>query len=364
MIKNTVATHLEIKSSTKNYAVTLLNDWLEIIDTIKDVGNVVTIIDKNIVPFHQEFVEELALLSPLYLMDATEETKTLTGLEKLLQFLQQHNATKATTVIAIGGGIVQDVVSFAAHIYYRGLRFIFVPTTLLAMSDSCIGGKNGLNFRGFKNQLGAFHCPDKVLIWTGFINSLSDEAIYSGYGEIYKLMLIGGDEYYADLVADLQQHGFNNQKISDFIYHSLDIKKKFIEEDEFDVGVRRILNYGHTFGHAIELATNYEIPHGVAVLRGIDIANYIAYKLGFLSEKLYFSIHDFIKTKFNYGVQADYTAETLIANVKRDKKITNDKLNMIFLEQVGQLRIEPILIDDKLHSMLEEYLIENSAAHI
>ncbi len=348
-----------VSSTSKKYEVMFTQSSDELLAELAKLKNVITFVDQTIERMYPALMAQLREFSPVYAITATEENKTLRGAEEVLTILQKHNASKSTTIVAFGGGIVQDIVSFVAHIYHRGLRFIFVPTTLLAMCDSCIGGKTGLNYNGFKNQLGTFHPPEKIFILPGFLETLSDEAIYSGYGEIFKLLLIGDTEGYQALKITLQRDGFKNPEVLSHIHQGLVIKKKFIEEDEFDNGVRRILNYGHTFGHALELATNYEVPHGIAVARGIDIANYIAWQKGLLAESVYHDVHEFIKTHFHCEMKPRINAESLIAHAQKDKKVSNSQINMIFMESISQFTIEPVLLDRQMSDIVHSYIKGN-----
>lgn len=347
---------ISIQSGSKTYQVDFLSARSDIIDYLKTLKNPVVITDRQIENLYPDFINEIKTFAPTYAIIASEENKTLSGAEYILKQLQSLNATKSTTIVAIGGGIIQDIVSFCAHIYYRGLPFVFIPTTLLAMCDSCIGGKAGLNFNGYKNQLGAFHPPEKILIWSGFVNSLPDDAIYSGYGEIIKLMLIESEEAYLKVKNTIETEGFKNSKLLDHIYQSLVIKKRFIEEDEFDNGVRRILNYGHTLGHALELATHYEVPHGIAVARGIDMVNFIACEKGLLPKAVYDNIRTFIQTYFHCDMKPAVSADVLLKNAGKDKKVVEGKLNMILMENFGQLNVKPVLLDQALNDIVSAYL--------
>jgi len=352
MIPNAIS----IESGTKNYRVEFVSARDEIVNQLKAIKNLVVITDKEIEKLYPDFINEIKEFAPTYAMVASEENKTLTGAEFILKQLQALNATKSTTIVAIGGGIIQDLVSFCTHIYYRGLPFVFIPTTLLAMCDSCIGGKNGLNYNGFKNQLGAFHPPEKVIIWSGFVNTLTKDAIYSGYGEIVKLMLIDSEEAYLNVKNTIESEGFNNSKLLDHIHQSLLIKKRFIEEDEFDNGVRRILNYGHTLGHALELATNYEVPHGIAVARGIDMVNFIASEHGLLPKAIYENIRTFIQAYFHCEMKPSVSAEILLQNARKDKKTAEGKLNMILMEDYGKFHVKPVLLNETLDGIVCDYL--------
>ncbi len=342
---------LIITSSNKTYSVEFVSQYNELLTELMTIKNPLVVIDRKILEIFPEFGDRF---SKLYSMDATEQNKSLAGVEAILEFFQSVDATRSSTVIGIGGGTLGDTVSFAAHIFYRGLNLVLVPTTLLSMCDSCIGGKCGVNFNGYKNQIGAIHPPEKVLIWPEFLNSLSAADLRSGYGEILKYKLLSGDEDYTQFKLKLAQHGMTHLNVLPDIYHGLCVKKKLIEEDEFDVGVRHLLNYGHTFGHALERATENAIPHGVAVARGIDIANFIAWQRGLLSRELFEDVHLLVEKYFSWDFGDAVTGEELISNIKRDKKMVAGScgevagLKMVLLEEIGKLKIESILLDELL----------------
>ncbi len=273
-------------------------------------------------------------------------------------FFQQNNATKQTIIIAIGGGVIQDITTFSAHVYYRGLRWVFVPTTLLSMCDSCIGAKASINFNNFKNQLGAFHSPHRVLICLPFLDTLSDTEIISGYGEILKLLLTGSAEQFALLRDAVEQGGLRNTDLSRLIFESLNVKKKIIEEDEYERDLRRILNYGHTFGHALEAITHHGIPHGKAVAWGVDLVNYLAVERGLLDRAEYDSIHAFIRKHFAHRLTQPVSAQELIDTTRRDKKVADGKVNLILLRTAGELKIVPTAYDARLQQEVERHLAD------
>jgi 3-dehydroquinate synthase len=231
-----------------------------------------------------------------------------------------------------------------------------VPTTLLAMSDSCIGAKTGINFNSYKNQLGFFYSPMKVHISLKFLETLGENDIISGYGEIFKLSLSGPIDCFKFLSDCLKKRGFHNPDIKDLIYQSLSIKKHVIEIDEYESDLRRILNYGHTFGHSLETFSNYETPHGIAVAWGMDLANWISYKKGFLSKKDFMRIHELAEQFFSFRISKNFIVKDLIEGAKRDKKVSEGKLNLILLEKPGKLRIVPTNFDDNLEKLIAEYL--------
>ncbi len=346
--------NIDIKSSSGIYTVSFPSDLTALSSALLAIPRSIFVVDNEIVRLYPELIHALHE-RPMLSLDATEEEKTFEGAEKVLDFFQTHHVNKASTVIAIGGGIIQDISCFAAHIYYRGIPFVFVPTTLLSMCDSCIGSKNGLNYKGYKNQIGAFQAPAAVLICKDFLGTLPEEAIRSGYGEILKLALIDGAKPYSQLRSALDSEGIKTSQVMDFIYSSLWIKKNYIEADEFDTGQRRILNYGHTFGHALEGLSNYAIPHGIAVAMGMDIVNYISWKKGYLKEADYWDIHQCIKKHFHLNYQLTLDIDILLEKVKKDKKVMKNQLNLILLKEVGHSEIEPVEVDTDMCSILTEY---------
>jgi len=219
------------------------------------------------------------------LFEANEQNKTFAGVEKIISELRERGVARANRISAIGGGIVQDVSTLSASTYMRGIKWEYYPTTLLGMVDSCIGGKSSINVGEFKNLAGNFYPPEKVIIDTSFCRTLEEVQIIEGLFEALKIC-------YADSQGTFQKYlSLINLKTSlydlDFIALvelSLLTKKRFIEEDEFDQGIRLLLNFGHTFGHAIEAATHFKVKHGVAVGLGILIAHNLSVVLGLIDE--------------------------------------------------------------------------------
>jgi 3-dehydroquinate synthase len=208
------------------------------------------IIDKKLVDYVKGYPN-------VYQIDAIEENKTITTVMDIISKLNSKR------VVVIGGGLVQDVGSFASSIFKRGIEWIYFPTTLLAMADSCIGSKTSLN-TNVKNKIGTYHSPKAIYINTVFLNTLSTSHIQSGLGEILKLCMIG------NRLNEYEQYRGDFEKL---IKLALIIKRSVIEIDEYDTGIRKGLNYGHTLGHVLEVLSNYSIPHGVAVVHGMLLVN-------------------------------------------------------------------------------------------
>jgi 3-dehydroquinate synthase len=297
-------------------------------------------------------------------VDATEEEKTPSGVFRTWEFFQNADATKQTNVLVIGGGVVQDIAQFSSHNYYRGLRWHFVPTTLLAQADSCIGAKCGINLGAFKNQLGVFHSPAHVWICLSFIDSLADTEVRSGYGEIVKLHLTrSGPELFHELARVVGSEGWRGPMLSKFVKQSLEVKKGVIEEDEYEHDLRRILNYGHTFGHALEAITQHSIPHGIAVAWGMDLANFLALKRGMITQSHFDEVHVFLKIHFEWKLPRRVSAEDLVNGTRRDKKVSDGKVNLILPTSIGRLSIIPTAFDARLTEDVANYIRDYNVVH-
>lgn len=347
---------LPIKSALGDYSVQFFRNPLESKTLLNSYKPSHFIVDRIVYGLHKEIIDLLAENRPLFLMDATEEMKSLDGMQLFATWLQSQGANRSSVLVAIGGGITQDLAAFTAHNYYRGISWIFFPTTLLAMCDSCIGAKCGLNLNDFKNQLGCFQAPRAIFTCSDFLQTLPDFHIASGYGEILKLHLTGGDwGLIADLESSLQQ-GLRNDSLLEVIFKSLQIKKTIIEIDEFEKDLRRTLNYGHSFGHALEAVTNHVVPHGLAVAWGIDLINWIAFQRSILDERHYKTVQSFIKKFLPHKLNQKISTAELIQAAKKDKKTEPSGINLIFLNNHCSLEIRKIPFDQALADQVSSYL--------
>lgn len=348
-----------VKSGQGDYEVcfnTSINAYAEKLATLEKT---LFVIDRNVFRLHEAALKNIYRDRPYYLLDANENEKTLSGCQRLLTWMQQHNATKATKLVVIGGGITQDVSCFSAHNYYRGIQWIYIPTTLLSMADSCIGAKSAINLNEFKNQLGAFHSPHKVFVATEFLNTLEDREIASGYGEITKLFLTGNNwQDFVDYAKLLSEEGLRNKQLPQLLKKSLHIKKDVIEVDEYEKDLRRILNYGHTFGHALESITHHEIPHGLAVLWGMDLVNYLSLKRTLLSQERFDSIRKLILRHFPFKLSKPVNLDSLLEASRKDKKLQGNTIFLILLTETKGLQITPCKYDNELIADIKHY-VEN-----
>jgi 3-dehydroquinate synthase len=336
-----------IKSYNKNYEVVYNSYILEnIIRTNYNTGDLL-IIDSNVYSLYLQHTLNADI--KYYIFTATEENKTIESVLSIIDAM--NNFTKKNKLIVIGGGITQDVGGFVAGIYKRGIQWVLIPTTLLAMTDSCIGGKVGVN-RTSKNILGMFSAPNKVIVSSTFMNTLAKDMIVSGLGEALKLSLIGGIDTYNYFKTQLQDNNYIN-----IIKMATSVKKVIIEQDELEVYERKILNYGHTIGHAIESTTNYEIPHGIAVLIGMYLINkcFDHNLRNDINETIYNLIDQkFLKIKVN--------ASKVIEHILNDKKNNGDMICFIILKELGHSIISYYPMNDVRDKIILE--INNLFTHV
>ncbi|WP_206951402.1 3-dehydroquinate synthase family protein [Trinickia acidisoli] len=242
-------------------------------------------------PTHRIFIVDRRLLpqvqfitDPIIEIEASEENKALERMAPVIEQLKRFGATRETEIVAVGGGIVQDIATFVASVYMRGLRWHYCPTTLLGMVDSCIGGKSSINVGMYKNLVGNFHPPAQILIDLAFVDSLDAVQLTSGLMESVKICYARGAEEFGTYLKLAPAVPLGRDKAARIIEQSLRAKKWFIETDEFDQAERLLLNFGHTFGHALESATHFDVPHGIAVGVGMLTAYRFAEDAGRLSE--------------------------------------------------------------------------------
>jgi 3-dehydroquinate synthase len=289
------------------------------------------------------------------IIEATEENKSLDKIPGYVDELVKLNIRRGQSLVAIGGGIIQDITCFLATIIMRGLPWIFYPTTLLAQSDSCIGSKSSINSGEIKNILGTFTPPEKVVIDVDFLQTLDQREIFSGIGEMLKVHAIDDPKNF-DYISDNYEEILSNPLImQEFIKNSLSMKKKLIEIDEFDEGPRNVMNYGHSFGHAIESATNFGIPHGIAVTIGMDIANFVAAELGISSASHFERMHDVLDKNCSTYRQIDIDVELLLQALSKDKKNSPTQLKLILPDKNGYIKIGLYDNNDQLKITLKKY---------
>lgn len=288
-------------------------------------------------------------------IEATEENKSIERFPAFVNHLLARGVRREHVLMAVGGGIIQDITAFMAATLLRGLAWRFYPTTLLAQADSCIGSKSSVNVGRYKNQLGTFTPPKDVWISTDILDSLDETDIRSGIGEMIKVHIIAGWEDARRIAADYSRLATDKHILAHYIRRSLEIKKIKIEADEFDRGERLVMNYGHSFGHAIESATNYAIPHGIAVTMGMDMANYVSLRLGLIEQEVYDEIHLLLALNYSGFDPVGIPEEGFFKALSKDKKNTGHALSLILMRGPGQLFRYPIPDDEHFRSICRNY---------
>jgi 3-dehydroquinate synthase len=350
---------LTIKSRDFNYDVNFHDDEEHLLRDLLEIQDSAFVVDATISDLYQHLLGQISVHRPVLILEATEKLKSLDGVSKVVEWLLENGLNRSLTLVGVGGGIIQDVVTFTSAIYYRGVKFVLVPTTLLSMADSSIGAKCGINFGSFKNQLGLVNPPRAVHISHAFLATLQDREIMSGYGEILKLAITGGKAHLKKLFDVVDSVGLRGG-VSELIYQSLLVKRHIIEEDEYEADLRRILNYGHTFGHALEALTDHQIPHGLAVAWGIDLVNFLSTQQQKFDNDSRLEIQHFISQHLPFKLNQFPSAAELIQHARRDKKMVGQVLNLILPDSVGHLEIVPTQLDYKLELVLQDYLAKEN----
>ncbi len=335
------------------FAPTVTGALVPVLDPSLDVF---AICDENVASLYAAQLAPLLDSRPSYIVPATEETKSLAGVAALVDWLMANRAVRSSILVAIGGGCIQDLVSFTAHLYYRGIAWIFLPTTVLSQSDSCIGAKSGINVLPYKNQLGVLHSPRRIMISTEFVGTLPDVEVASGYGEIVKLAVTSSRHFLPLLESALANGGIRNPRLLDLTRASLAAKQEIIEEDEYEADLRRILNYGHSFGHALEAITGHKVPHGLGVLWGIEVINWLGVRWGVTSPRLADRLSVLIRANFGYTLPVTPTADALIGMLSRDKKVANGKMHFAVLVDEGSFLMLAKELGDELRDLVTEFL--------
>lgn len=271
---------------------------------------------------------------------AGEKSKNAQTFLEILNFLADHRLTRTDAVIALGGGVVGDVAGFAAACYLRGIRFIQLPTTLLAAVDSSVGGKTAIDLPAGKNLAGAFYQPSLVLCDTACLDTLPEETFRDGCAEVIKYGIL----YDPELFRTLAEAGtaFPREAV---IARCVALKGQVVAQDERDTGARQLLNLGHTFGHGIEAASGYTVSHGRAVAAGTAIVARAAASMGLCSTRTRDAITE-ILTKFGLPVTTPYPPEALCRAALSDKKRTGGTVNLIVPEAIGRCRVLPTATED------------------
>ena len=270
-----------------------------------------------------------------------EKCKSLEEYQKLIQYLNSNHCNKTSLLIAIGGGVVTDLCGFVASTYMRGVTYINIPTTLLGMVDAAIGGKTAINFDDKRNLIGTFNNPHSIIIFNKFLKSLSANELIDGYAEIIKYSLIMDNQLFKKIEKSISSllNSLDITLLNDIIKICINHKLEIVKQDQFDQGIRNILNFGHTVGHALESFYNFKLSHGKAVLYGIKVASYLSYQKQNISEFDYQRIINLIE-QLRIDPLKNLDINKVLDYIDNDKKHMGNQLNYILLKKIGSAYIE------------------------
>jgi 3-dehydroquinate synthase len=351
-----VSDHLTIRAHSFDYTVEFTSGLPAMLQDGLIEGHHF-IVDRRVASLYAAPLARILSAPSVLLVDALEDSKSLERLPVVVSHLVEHGLRRGQTLVAIGGGIIQDITSFLSATMLRGVPWEFVPTTLLAQADSCIGSKSSINSGGAKNILGTFTPPRRVHLGTGFLDTLSPTEIHSGVGEILKAHAIEGPEFFDRVAADYPALLTDRALLLKHLRSALAIKKPYVEADEYDQNSRLVFNYGHSFGHAIEAATNFGIPHGVAVSVGMDLANLTAMRLDVGSEAHYRRMHGTLRNNYADFAATKIPLETFLTALSKDKKNTGAGfVTLILPNKEGRVFRDKYPLDERLKGACSEFI--------
>ncbi|MDA8918317.1 3-dehydroquinate synthase [Candidatus Pelagibacter sp.] len=362
---------LYVKTGNKRYPIFIGNNILNKINKILKENSInfnqcLIIADKNV---PKKILGKILNSLPkkkisLHYFHSSEKNKNQRSIDNILSILLSKNFNRNDCVISIGGGITGDVSGFAASMFKRGLKFINIPTTLLSQVDSSIGGKTGINSKYGKNLIGAFYQPSLVISDIVFLKSLPKREIICGYGEILKHAIIADKKFFSFL--DMNGSQILNLKsplIEKAIFRSCSIKKKIVETDEKEMGIRKILNFGHTFAHAYEATLGYskKLNHGEAVILGIKTAAKFSLSNNILNIKEFNLIENHLsKLSLPKNIHKFFSTKDLnkiLSFMKKDKKNNTNKINLVLIKKIGSPIYKHQFDERKINLFLRKELI-------
>ena len=342
-----------IKSQDHDYTVEEFSSLAGVLRAVSTPDRAFWLIDEAITEKHAQPVSANTDPARTVRIRASEEQKSLEALAPVFIALLERGIKRDGVLAVVGGGVLQDIGCFIATVLFRGLHWKLIPTTLLAQADSCIGSKSSINIGSYKNQIGSFYPPRRVLITGSVLATLPWDEIRSGLGEVLKLQLLNNEAGFNELLADLKTFTPENRDptlLSKWVSRSMDVKQPYIEQDEFDRGIRNILNYGHTFGHAYESATHYGIPHGVGVVLGMLTATYLSARLNLVPASHYADLKNSLRSWHEPFGQILKRADkqAVFQAIKHDKKNTGDAINCILTRGFGRMEKQKVRLQEDI----------------
>ena len=352
---------IRIKTNSREYDV-LTGEELIVPDNFHDADNkeVLLVVDDGIPSNLIEKVEKILTKKSSkfhsLIMEASEEKKSFSSLEEIHNSLIEMGYSRECILYAMGGGIICDMTGFAAATYQRGVDFVLIPTTLLSQVDASVGGKTAINHKKGKNMIGAFHQPKKVISDVGFLSSLESRQLTDGLSEIIKHAAILDKEFFVWLEENINELLLKNSSLYEYaVSRSIQLKESVVTRDETEKGVRKWLNFGHTFGHAIEMYGNFEeFSHGEAVALGMLMAINLSMSASGLNTEDAKRVQELIKQVLSEKLLAKkFDSKALYEMMSSDKKKTGDILNFVTIKDIGEAQIKNDLNLDTILSSIE-----------
>ncbi|MBQ9609963.1 MAG: 3-dehydroquinate synthase [Lachnospiraceae bacterium] len=364
MLIDSLTVHLDNKPI---YDITFNDSFDKLSDTLCDLGydgrKLCIVTETNIASLYLDAI--LILLEKSghfekiisFIFEEGEQSKNLDVVRDLYEKLIIEKFDRKDVLIALGGGVTGDLTGYAAATYLRGIDFIQIPTSLLSQVDSSVGGKTGVDFKSYKNMVGAFYMPKLVYMNLNVLKTLDKRQLVSGMGEVIKYGLILDKPFYDWVKSNYDNiNAYDYNTLCEMVYRSCDNKRLVVEEDPTEKGRRALLNFGHTLGHALEKYMNFELLHGECVLIGSVLASIISYNKGNIDEE---TLMDIITTISTYDIPklpCDIDINTIIEYTKNDKKVVGDKIKFILLKNIGNAYIDMNVSSDDMKKAFEEYM--------
>jgi len=326
-----------VVNSENPYEITITRDLKidEYIKTKYGKSKILVITDENLAYIYSEYKN-----IPHYIINAGESSKDIEVYYKIIKFLSKNNFHRDSILLAFGGGVVGDITGFVASTYLRGIPFVQVPTSLLSMVDSSVGGKTGINTEYGKNLIGSFYNPREVLIDTRYLDTLPEEEFTNGLAEVIKTAMIGDRSLVEALMTDQLEDGIEN-----IVEKSLKVKIDIVQKDMRESNLRRILNFGHTIGHGIEKLSDYKIKHGEGVAIGMAMISKAFHKKG-LTPKDTLDILVALLEKYSLAKSFEVDKDSLFKAILIDKKTEENYINLVYLENIGMAKIYKAGLDE------------------
>lgn len=351
----------EVQSYRRQYSVEFSSASMFLVKNLKSDDFV--FIDRNVLNLFPALIPEWFNESRVIEVEPTEEAKSYESIGDRIDELIDLGVSKGQRIFAVGGGITQDIASFTSSILLRGISWYFLPTNLLTQCDSCIGSKNSVNTRGGKNLVGGFWPPVNICIDFQFLRTITKREVKSGIGEMlhyfFSEPLLQSDlKRQLRTIAEDHDTKQGREALHGLILNSLMVKRPMVELDEFDIGPRNIFNFGHSFGHALEKATNYEVPHGIAVAYGMRIATRISCHLGLADDAFYRVVNDLTYFAIAGEPVPNFSIEEFTGALRKDKKNRGEEINVILTEGQGKLIKRPLHLTEDVVKIIRQELID------